>query len=317
MDPTGLRIVAPAGESVLSPDREHVVGRGRDCDVVIADGRVSRRHLRLEPSDDSWLARDISSNGIWVDGTRRVSVPLTGSEVRVHLGTANGPLVVLIPPPPPPRPAAPPAAPDVADQETVLAGEGTRQPARSLLPHQIGPPPEAPAAGHPGGTGRRDGTAGRAATTRRLATRATDPRFARRSRLRARRASRAHLTPGSRRSATVFVLSEAWLLAAWMAYDAGPIGLSPGRKQPRARCRIPRFMFKRRAWPWRACSPARWPPRAPATHGDMRIYHPRSVRRPSVHRQCPCGAGPLPLGRTTTSQQRLTTIALQSDHLPA
>ncbi|WP_163552842.1 FHA domain-containing protein [Candidatus Frankia alpina] len=160
MDPTGLRIVAPAGESVLSPDREHVVGRGRDCDVVIADGRVSRRHLRLEPSDDSWLARDISSNGIWVDGTRRVSVPLTGSEVRVHLGAANGPLVVLIPPPPP-RPAAPPAAPDVADQETVLAGEGTRQPARSLLPHQIGPPPEAPAAGHllPTQAGPVDGTA--------------------------------------------------------------------------------------------------------------------------------------------------------------
>ncbi|WP_261562634.1 FHA domain-containing protein, partial [Frankia tisae] len=100
MDPTALRIVTPAGETVLPPDRDHVVGRGRDCDVVIADGRVSRRHLRLEPSGAGWLARDISSNGIWVDGTRRVSVPLTGGEVQVHLGTANGPLVVLIPPPP-------------------------------------------------------------------------------------------------------------------------------------------------------------------------------------------------------------------------
>ncbi|KJE21408.1 FHA domain-containing protein, partial [Frankia torreyi] len=100
MDPTGLRIVTPAGETVLPPDREHVVGRGRDCDVVLADGRVSRRHLRLEPGGDGWLARDISSNGIWVNGTRRVSVPLTGGEVRVHLGAANGPLVVLIPPPP-------------------------------------------------------------------------------------------------------------------------------------------------------------------------------------------------------------------------
>uniref|UniRef100_UPI0021BF815E FHA domain-containing protein n=1 Tax=Frankia gtarii TaxID=2950102 RepID=UPI0021BF815E len=120
MDPTRLRIVTPAGETVLSPDREHVVGRGRDCDVVIADGRVSRRHLRLEPSDAGWLARDISSNGIWVDGTRSATVALTGGEVRVHIGATNGPLVILIPPPAP-RPAAPPAAPDVADQETVLA----------------------------------------------------------------------------------------------------------------------------------------------------------------------------------------------------
>ncbi|EIV93674.1 FHA domain-containing protein [Frankia sp. QA3] len=149
MDPTGLRIVAPAGEAVLTPDREHVVGRGRDCDVVIADGRVSRRHLRLEPGGAGWLARDISSNGIWVDGTRRVSVPLTGGEIRVHLGAANGPLVVLIPPRPAPRPAAPPPDPDVADQETILAGQGAPRPAPVSLPRQASPQPGAPAAGRP------------------------------------------------------------------------------------------------------------------------------------------------------------------------
>ncbi|CAJ60258.1 MULTISPECIES: FHA domain-containing protein [Frankia] len=149
MDPTGLRIVTPAGETVLPPDRAHVVGRGRDCDVVLADGRVSRRHLRLEPGADGWLARDISSNGIWVDGSRRVSVPLVGGEIRVHLGAANGPLVVLIPPPPAPRPPVPPADPDLADQETILAGQATPPPPSAILPRPAAPPPGAPAAGRP------------------------------------------------------------------------------------------------------------------------------------------------------------------------
>ncbi|WP_243407630.1 FHA domain-containing protein, partial [Frankia canadensis] len=109
-----IRIVTPAsGESELSPERDHVVGRGRDCDVVISDGRVSRRHLRLEPTVDGWLARDISSGGIWVNGDRASVVPLAGGEVRVRLGAADGPQLVLIPPPPPP--------PDVSTEETVLA----------------------------------------------------------------------------------------------------------------------------------------------------------------------------------------------------
>ncbi|WP_370657168.1 FHA domain-containing protein [Frankia sp. ArI3] len=107
MDPTGLRIVTPAGETVLPPDREHVVGRGRDCDVVLADGRVSRRHLRLEPGGDGWLARDISSNGIWVNGTRRVSVPPhrrrgPGAPRRRERPTRRSD---------PPTPSAPPARP--------------------------------------------------------------------------------------------------------------------------------------------------------------------------------------------------------------
>lgn len=127
-----MRIVTPSGEVVLEAERDHVIGRGRDCDVVMSDGRVSRRHLRLESTADGWLARDISSSGIWVDGSRASVVPLRGGEVRVRLGAADGPAVTLIPPPPP-APAAPPAPvrgaaapfePDVSDQETMLAGSG-------------------------------------------------------------------------------------------------------------------------------------------------------------------------------------------------
>ncbi|WP_462187426.1 MULTISPECIES: FHA domain-containing protein [unclassified Frankia] len=128
MDPTGLRITVPSGQSVLSADRSHVVGRGRDCDVVIADGRVSRRHVLLEPRGDAgWLAQDVSSNGIWVDGARTGSVALTDGEVRVHLGAANGPTVVLAPVSPTPRrPPAAPDDPDVGALATVLAGQGGR-----------------------------------------------------------------------------------------------------------------------------------------------------------------------------------------------
>jgi len=133
-----LRLVTPSGdESALVPERDHVVGRGRECDIVLSDGRVSRRHLRLEPTADGWLARDISSNGIWVDGTRSTVVPLVGKEVHIRLGAANGPTLTLIPPPPPPPPPHRPAAPDVSTEETVLAGHGG-------APSQ--PPPPAPQA---------------------------------------------------------------------------------------------------------------------------------------------------------------------------
>ncbi|MCM3882592.1 FHA domain-containing protein, partial [Frankia sp. R82] len=139
-----LRIIAPSGEAVLEPERDHVVGRGRDCDVVISDGRVSRRHLRLESTADGWLARDISSSGIWVDGSRAGVVPLRGGEVRLRLGAADGPSVTLIPPPPPAPVAsaqeAAPGEPDLTEQETMLAGSGAPTAGRPRPPANPVPP---------------------------------------------------------------------------------------------------------------------------------------------------------------------------------
>jgi hypothetical protein len=51
---------------------EHaVIGRSRDCEVVVADPNVSRRHAELRRGDDGWTVHDLgSTNGIKVNGRR-------------------------------------------------------------------------------------------------------------------------------------------------------------------------------------------------------------------------------------------------------
>jgi hypothetical protein len=67
-----------------------VIGRSRDCDVVLADSNVSRRHAEIAPRDGGWSIADLgSTNGVLVDGRRvQGSAPLRGGE-RIELGTAE------------------------------------------------------------------------------------------------------------------------------------------------------------------------------------------------------------------------------------
>ncbi|CUU60485.1 FHA domain-containing protein [Parafrankia irregularis] len=149
MDLTSIRVTTPAGTVELSPDRSHVIGRGREADVPLTDTKVSRRHVELVPEPDGWIARDLSSNGIWRDGARSRQVVVHG-EVVLHLGGSNGPRIVLWAPQPQPRPEpephgarqAPPMK-DNSEAQTVLAGPGAR----------MAPPPPAVPAGAPAGTG--------------------------------------------------------------------------------------------------------------------------------------------------------------------
>jgi len=61
------------GESVsdqfqLSKD-DIVIGRDDDCDIVIPDRQVSRRHVRIYREDDAYFVEDLESrNGTWVNG---------------------------------------------------------------------------------------------------------------------------------------------------------------------------------------------------------------------------------------------------------
>jgi hypothetical protein len=48
-----------------------VLGRSRDCDVVLEDANVSRHHAEIRPSGGSWTVRDLgSTNGVKVNGRR-------------------------------------------------------------------------------------------------------------------------------------------------------------------------------------------------------------------------------------------------------
>jgi Protein of unknown function (DUF3662)/FHA domain len=68
-----LRVEGGASQTVSS--RGAVMGRSRDCDVVLDDANVSRRHAEIRPSGASWVIVDLgSTNGVKVNG-RRIDGP--------------------------------------------------------------------------------------------------------------------------------------------------------------------------------------------------------------------------------------------------
>jgi predicted component of type VI protein secretion system len=71
-------------------DRGVVIGRAPDCDVSVRDILLSRRHCRLQPSDDGWMVQDLQSkNGTVIDGERlRVPRLLSDNDV-IRLGRSK------------------------------------------------------------------------------------------------------------------------------------------------------------------------------------------------------------------------------------
>jgi hypothetical protein len=59
------------GRAVILGASGAVLGRSRDCDVVVEDANVSRQHAEVRPSGGSWIVRDLgSTNGVKVNGRR-------------------------------------------------------------------------------------------------------------------------------------------------------------------------------------------------------------------------------------------------------
>ena len=92
---TGARSARPL---LLAEGRRHaisehgaVIGRSRECDIVLGDANVSRRHAELRPSGDGgWTVADMgSTNGVRVNG-RAIggATPVTRGD-RIELGTAE------------------------------------------------------------------------------------------------------------------------------------------------------------------------------------------------------------------------------------
>ena len=78
------------GRTALLGSAGAVIGRSRDCDVILDDANVSRRHAEVRPSGGSWVVRDLgSTNGVKVNGRR-----ITGAESlkrgdAIELGTSR------------------------------------------------------------------------------------------------------------------------------------------------------------------------------------------------------------------------------------
>ncbi len=78
------------GKRMLIPTGGAVIGRSRDCDVVLKDANVSRRHAELHPQGDGWAITDLeSTNGVKVNG-RLIDHPtrLKPGD-RIELGTTE------------------------------------------------------------------------------------------------------------------------------------------------------------------------------------------------------------------------------------
>ncbi|MGA2320322.1 MAG: DUF3662 and FHA domain-containing protein [Solirubrobacteraceae bacterium] len=86
--PRALLLVG--GRRLLLPAAGGTVGRSRDCDIVLDDLGISRRHAEIRPVPDGWTIEDAgSTNGVRVNGrTVSETTPLHSGD-RVELGSTE------------------------------------------------------------------------------------------------------------------------------------------------------------------------------------------------------------------------------------
>ncbi len=83
-------LLAVGARRLLVPPGGGTVGRSRECDVVLEDAGISRRHAELRPGPEGWTVQDLgSTNGVRVNGVPvRGAQPLRSGD-RVELGSTE------------------------------------------------------------------------------------------------------------------------------------------------------------------------------------------------------------------------------------
>jgi hypothetical protein len=87
----GRAILVVDGRRMLIGAGGATIGRSRECDIVVDDANVSRRHAEVRPGGQGWTIADLgSTNGVRVNGrpVKGSPQPLTDGD-RVELGTAQ------------------------------------------------------------------------------------------------------------------------------------------------------------------------------------------------------------------------------------
>ena len=85
----GRAFLLAEGKRMPVPEHGAVIGRSRECDIVLADSNVSRRHAEIRPAGPGWAVGDLgSTNGVRVNGRRVGDEPMPVQDGdRLELGT--------------------------------------------------------------------------------------------------------------------------------------------------------------------------------------------------------------------------------------
>ncbi len=84
----GLLLVG--GRQLLLAPEGAVIGRSRDCDVVLDDSGISRRHAYIHASAEGWTIEDLqSTNGVLLNGERLRGAQSLHVGDRIELGSTE------------------------------------------------------------------------------------------------------------------------------------------------------------------------------------------------------------------------------------
>lgn len=83
----GRPLLAVDGKRMVVPPSGGVIGRSRDCEVVLGDSNVSRRHAELRPSAEGWTIVDLgSTNGVRVNRRAIADTQALSTGDRIEIG---------------------------------------------------------------------------------------------------------------------------------------------------------------------------------------------------------------------------------------
>ncbi len=83
----GRPLLAVDGKRMVVPPSGGVIGRSRDCEVVLADTNVSRKHAELRPSAEGWTIVDLgSTNGVRVNRRSIAGPQALSTGDRIEIG---------------------------------------------------------------------------------------------------------------------------------------------------------------------------------------------------------------------------------------
>jgi pSer/pThr/pTyr-binding forkhead associated (FHA) protein len=78
------------GKTAVLPSGGGVIGRSRECDVVLSDQNVSRKHAEVRPSGGKWIVKDLgSTNGVKVNGRRITGAQSLKPGDKIEVGTST------------------------------------------------------------------------------------------------------------------------------------------------------------------------------------------------------------------------------------